>query len=302
MKSNFLFFLLIFFSNKNEVDCYEDLEFLDGIAVLRAGESGLSAVYFSDSWYLTPFGTKKSLSEEIIKNIWLSYGAENGIKMVFSGASNEYAEQYLDVLQEQKNVSRLKIEKMVGDLGYTMDDIKKELNNQFLINQTIETTFAARGSLNVKNSEILAYYEQNSQEQEANFKIQVGVLRSNKFIENIDDNIKKKIDWKFDPYVVLEKDIPFEFGNLIEYDCEEIFYTEFDRKKQEMIFYKLIEKNEKKKTSLDESYEEILHKIKNEKYETNYRLMTKKFLESDAMIYYDMQIKNTCLDFLSNTI
>ena len=119
--------------NKTEDSFDSEMILLDGIAALRIGSSGLTPTYYSDTWFFTVFGKARTLVDIIIENIWISYGNEHGIKVVSNESSHEYAEQYLDMLQTQKNISRKDIEKMAEEYGYNINGIKKELNRQYIM-------------------------------------------------------------------------------------------------------------------------------------------------------------------------
>ena len=146
-----LLFLFLIVNSFSETE----LILLDSVAVLCVGSSGISPVYYSDNWFSNPFSGVKTLSSVIIDAIWLSYGSEHGIKMNSDGASSEYAEQYFDMIQDKKGISKKKIASMVEEYGSNLEDIRKFLNNQYLIQQTIETFFAASGKLNVCHEDIL---------------------------------------------------------------------------------------------------------------------------------------------------
>ena len=286
-------------NKENDIE-NEELVLLDSIAVLRTGGSGLSPTYYSDSWLLSPFGLVKTLEEIVIQNIWIAYGNEHGIKITSDGAANEYAEQYFDMLQEKKGVSRKQIEEMTREFGYTIDDVKKELNNQYLVQQTIETFFAASGKLNISNDEVVEFYNNFPAYEEASFIIESGVLplEDSLKIDMKDENIKNKILWSNKPYLVLEQDLNDNFANINNCEINEIIYYEYIKNKKEFSCYRLLEKKEIRKISFNESYEEITRRLQSIKYEEGYKQMTEKFLLSSNIIYEDNKVKENCIDYL----
>lgn len=267
-----------------------ELIFLDGIAVIHVGESGITPIYYSDGWFLSPFGSKKTLEESIIRSIWTKYGYEHGIK-VTSAEILEAAEKQLEFLQEQKNISRAKIEKMAEELGYTLDDVKRELGSQMLMQKTLEMSFAANGYLNVSNEEIVDQYTIKPPRQEASFALLLGVER---------DDRKEKIIWEESPLIINKADLSEKFRKIEEYSIGEIVYAEHDEKKKATIHYKLIDKKEEKIFTFEESYEEIYKKLQNQKFSKSYQDMTSSFLNSSLTLYYDTESKQKCFQFLAN--
>lgn len=278
----------------------EELVLLDSIAALRVGSSGLSPTYYSDAWFLSPFGLVKSLEEVIIQNIWITYGNEHGIKMTSDGAANEYSEQYFDMLQEQKGISRKKIEEMTKEFGYSIEDVKKELNNQYLVQQTVETFFAASGKLNISNDEVLEFYNNYPRYEEAAFIIESGVLAINNSFK-IDINNKEifqDIVWSNEPYQVYQKDLNDNFSHIDDCSVGDIIYYEYLNNKKEFLCYRLLEKKESRRLNFNELYEEITHQIQSMKYEDGYRKMTEEFLLSSKIIYEDNKVQNRCINYL----
>jgi hypothetical protein len=304
MRSIILFLLCILinvFSGDSLVSVdNEELILLDSIAALRVGSSGLSPTYYSDAWFLSPFGTVKNLEEIIIQNIWIAYGNEHGIKMTSDGASNEYAEQYFDMLQEQRGVSRKQIEEMARDFGYSIEDVKKELNNKYLVEQTVETFFAASGKLNISNDDILDFYNNFPRYEDASFRIETGFLPidSSLKIDMKNPDVIKAIEWSNKPYLVYKKDLNSDFSNIEDYEVGDIIYYEYLKNKKSFLCYRLVEKKEASQLSFNELYEEITKQLQAIKYEEGYRMMTEEFLLSPKMIYQDPKLQTECINYL----
>lgn len=297
-----LFFFCFFLCNSLYSSAEDELHLLDGIVALLTGETGITPVFYSDAWHVSPLGGEKRIEQEIINSLWKKYGYEHGV--VNSPAElNQITDQYLDDLQKQKNVSRNKIEKMALDLGYTIDDIKKELSDQFIIQNTLERSFVANGYLNVSNSEIIDYFERYPQIEPTIFVILIGTKEYNENKETIENTLAHDadIDWEKEPVMISEKDISEKFGNMNEYIDGQIFYTENNNEKKQTIYYRLIEKIPTKKISLEESYEGIVKKIQNDKYAESYKRMTLSFLDSSSIIYYDTKIKCNLLSFMNTS-
>ncbi len=284
----------------NEEDKDEELILLDSIASMRIGASGLMPTFYSDSWFVSPFGLVKSLEEIIIHNLWLAYASEHGMKISSDGASNEYAEGYFDMLQEKRGVTRKNIEDMAKEYGYTITDVRKELNNQYLVQQTIDTFFAASGSLNVSNNEIVEYYNNFPMYEDESFVIESGMLPINYSvkIDMSDKEIIKKVIWSNKPYFVYKKDLNDNFENIDSFFVGDIIYYEYLQDKKEFLCYRLLEKKELRKFDLDDVYEEIINKLQALKHQNCYKKMTEQFLLSSNMIYGDGSLRQKCIESL----
>jgi hypothetical protein len=299
----FLFLFTMLFSSDEIVsnDIQEDeLILLDSIAVLRIGSSGLAPTYYSDAWFLSPFGLTKNLEEIVIQNIWMAYGNEHGIKMTSDGAANEYAEQYFDMLQEQRGVSRKQIESMAKEFGYTIEDVKKELNNKYLVEQTVETFFAASGKLNISNDEIAEFYSSFPRYEEPSFIIETGSLTvdGSLKIDMENPDIINKIEWSNKPYEVLKKDLNDDFLHIDDCKIGDIVYYEYFKNKKSFLCYRLVEKKKLRQLSFNELYEEITKQLQAIKYEEGYKILTTEFLSSSKIIYQDPKLKKQCIDSL----
>lgn len=276
-----------------------ELFLLDSIAVLRIGSSGLTPIYSSDCWFSNPLMGVRSLLDCIIDSIWLSYGAEHGIKMMNDGASNEYAEQYFDMISDQKKISKKQISEMVAEFGFTLDDIRKFLNNQYLINQTIETFFMASGKLNITHDEILDYYNLGTFLLDDIYTIKSGILSSdNKEMTSMEiENFKDDILWD-QPFTINKKDLSYDLARIDDYNIGDIVYYEYDKKNKEYVVYKYEDKVCGKIMSIEDCYEDIMRKIQAIKYTEGYKEMTIYLTCLDSVIYDDPRLKSDIINLL----
>ena len=76
---------------------------LDGIACSIIFEGGVHNVLYSDCWLSNCLGVEQTLEELIVRSLWIYHGKDHGLKISNDGTNNEYAEQYLDMLQQKKN-------------------------------------------------------------------------------------------------------------------------------------------------------------------------------------------------------
>lgn len=266
----------------------EERILLDGVAVLAVGESGVLPVYYSDGWHLTAFGSKKSLEDAVIKALWTQYGQEHGVKIT-GDEILDAAEKQLEFLQDQKGISRLKIEKMAEDIGYTLTDIKKELGSQMLLQKTMEMSFSAHGYLNVSRDELLDYYNQFPLVESGFFTIRLGLQKNKE---------GAAIMWEHTPLTLKKNEISDKFSGIETSKIGEIIYQEFDEKKDATIYYKLIDKKEDRVISLEEAYEDIYKILQNKKYSESYKRMSISFLDSSLTHFFDTKIRAQCMEFL----
>lgn len=266
----------------------EERILLDGVAVLAVGESGVLPVYYSDGWHLTAFGSKKSLEDAVIKALWTQYGQEHGVKIT-GDEILDAAEKQLEFLQDQKGISRLKIEKMAEDIGYTLTDIKKELGSQMLLQKTMEMSFSANGYLNVSHDELLDYYNQFPFVESGFFTIRLGLQKNKK---------GAVITWEHTPLTLKKNEISDKFSAIETSKIGEIIYQEFDEKKDATIYYKLIDKKEDRVIPFEEAYEDIYKILQNKKYSESYKRMSISFLDSSLTHFFDTKIRAQCMEFL----
>lgn len=277
-----------FFIQLLSTEVIEERILLDGVAVLAVGESGVLPVYYSDGWHLTAFGSKKSLEDAVIKALWTQYGQEHGVKIT-GNEILDAAEKQLEFLQDQKGISRLKIEKMAEDIGYTLTDVKKELGSQMLLQKTMEMSFSAHGYLNVSRDELLDYYNQFPFVESGFFTIRLG-LKKNKE--------GAAIVWEHTPLTLKKNEISDKFSAIETSRIGEIIYQEFDEKKDATIYYELIDKKEDRVISFEEAYEDIYKILQNKKYSESYKRMSISFLDSSLTHFFDTKIRAQCMEFL----
>ncbi len=273
---------------------------IDGIVAIRAGESGVFPIYYSDAWFPSPIGMPQSIEDRIIKANWLSHGQEHGIKSINDGSSREYAEQYMDMLQEQKGVSRDKLAEMSSHAGYSLKDIKNELNEQYLLQQTIETTLAANGSLNISSEEIDKYYKEHPKIESGVVTIKKGILNNINIKDFLNNNYDEKdIIWD-EPIKINSAEISEDF--IEAKTAKEGSNIKVIDNKEEIIIYRLINKTKDRLLTLSEQYEEIMKTIQQEKYIKAYKEITKNIIESSYMIYFDSTFKEKCIEKINGML
>jgi hypothetical protein len=277
-----------------------DLILLDGVAAIRIGSSGLTPTYYSDAWFFSPFGRPKTLCDVIIENLWISYGNEHGIKIVSNESSHEYAEQYLDMMQSQKNISRKEIEKIAAENGYTFNDIKRELNKQYLIQQTIETYFAANSCLNISSSEISEHCKAITLKETNRYTFRIGSLSIKdsglEATTHPETYVKKhyeKIIWE-NPYQIREEELNENLRKKENLNQGGIIHYEKNSKGDLLFIYELINIT-KEVPDKAEIYDAMTKKLQQAKYEENLSRITKNFLQSPSMKYDTDDIREDCL-------
>lgn len=266
----------------------EERILLDGIVVLSAGESGITPVYYSDGWHLTAFGTKKSLEDAVIKALWTQYGQEHGIRIT-GDEILDAAEKQLEFLQEERGISRSKIEKMAEEMGYTLTDIKRELGGQMLLQKTLEMSFSANGYLNISHEEMIDYYDQFPVIEHGFFSIRLGLKK---------DKEGAAVLWEATPLILKKHEISDKFLTIETAGIGEIFYEEWDEAKQATIYYKLIDRTDERVIPFEEAYEEIYKILQQKKYAESYKRMSIGFLDSPLTYFFDTKMRAQCIDFL----
>jgi len=291
-----LILLLCFFylrtNNENK-----NLIFLDEIVCSKINENGVNVVFLSDSWLQNPLGAPISLEERIIRLLWISAGQEFGIKNISDGSSNEYAEEYFYKLQNEKNISRDQIKEICKRSGFSIDDVKKELNEQNLLHQCIETIINSRGFLHVNSEEIENYYLNNKEYSEESYLIQRGIYKGKIIDFGKIEKQKNKINWQ-NPYFVKKNELSDDFKNKIEMVNENDIIT-IIQSDENVHIYKLIKHKLPELISIEERYENIFRFLQNEKYKNAYLIITKELIEDESINWKNIKYKNDCLNYLN---
>lgn len=271
---------------------------LDSIACSIIFEGGVHHVLYSDCWLSNCLGVEQTLEELIVRSLWIYHGKDHGLKISNDGTSNEYAEQYLDMLQQKKNITRDQIKEMCLKSGYSLSDIKKELNDQYMMQQAIEMTLAAHGYFSITSQEIETFYQNNPIVIGKKYVLCRG--KSKKTIGDITNQRyeKKDIEWE-EPYEVNKNDLSEKFSAIDEYTTGDIVYCTLDSKNQGVTYvYKLINVIPEKKVSLDESYEEIQSMLQSKKYNEGFKKITLELLNSDTILFSDITLKERCIKYV----
>ena len=178
--------------------------------------------------------------------------------------------------------------------GFTIDDVKRELNEQYLFQQCIETAIAAEGLIYVSPEEIQKFHEENKIEIPGKYKIKRGIYegRSEELFEN---SKNKKIEWD-DEYEVSEKNLSEKFSNIAEVKDGEII--NLFNENNNVVIYKRISYEGKKNVEFNERYEQIQRILQQKKYLEAYRKKTLELIESESMFFSNNKYKELCLNFI----
>lgn len=276
-----------------------DLILLDEVVAMRISESGINPVFLSDAWFLNPFLGLKSIEQCVIEAALLSYANDHSIKKISDGAYKEYSEDYFDSLLTQKKISKDKIREILEEYNSNIEEMKKLLNNQFIIQQSIEMFFATSGSMHISDEEIMQYYHCMDKEENNIYKIQIGEIFLEKDNYNLDDIylLSDKINWG-EANEIKKCDLRKSLYGCLNAKDNEIFYYDYDSKSKAYNIYKLISHTNTKIT-LSDVYDEISRKIQMAKYEENYKKMIQNLMESDNIIYFDLKIKESIEKYIA---
>ena len=246
-----LFFLFInILSSENQI-------LLDEIVCSKITESGVSVVFLSDSWLPNPMGHPVKLEEKIIKMLWLAIGEENGIKLISDTNNNEYAEEYFQKLQNERGLTRDQIKEMCKKSGFTIEEVKKELNEQNLLGQCTQSIIALKSDIYVSAEEIEAYYNNNPEYSEESYIIQRGIYNGNISEMPTKISLKNAIKWE-DSYSIKKNELSEAFSKINNISNGE--FITIIQNENNVEIYKLITKNLSTIISLEERYE-LINKI-----------------------------------------
>lgn len=289
----FIFFFTSFIPSilySTEVLTNNNRQIIDKIDVSILNQSNPSIIFYSDYWFPVPTGILVSPEELIIKQLWLKKADDHNIKIGMPG-TEDYAEKYFDLLQEEKNVSREQINAMCREIGYTINDIKRELNEQSVIQQIIELTLTANGSLHVSLNDMIYYCKENPKIEEPIFTIQKKILSPNQSEYTF-----------YEPLILKKSELSSSFSNIEKFDIgDSIFETaQEDQKVIYTLLSKIPEKIFSTESRLDEDYEEIFQKIQAHKYKIGYKEAALELLNSSDILFSDNTMKEKIKNYIEN--
>jgi hypothetical protein len=269
----FLALCKVFFIFTSTLSC----EILDQIDAVFLKNTDISFLCYSDYWFPVATGMLVSPEEQMIRHLWLQKADEHNLKVGMDG-QQEYAEKYLDMLQETQGVSRQEINKMCQQMGYQLSDIKKELNEQYIVQQAIEIVLTAKGLLHISNEDLIDYCKKNPYKIDGTYTFQKGIR----------ENIEEAYEWK-DILILKENELSEKFKGAIHQHVGEIVYEVLSDKIHTA--YKLIEKIPTKifdtEYQLENFYETIMQSLQQERYKKAYKQITLELLSSKDIEFKD---------------
>ncbi len=242
---------------------------LDEVVAYVTGESGVRFVCRSDEWLPNPMGMIVPFEQTLIKQVWLSHADAHNIKVGADG-SNEYAERYLDNLQEQRGVTRDTLRHMCSEMGYTLIDLKNELGAQYLMQQAIEVALTARGALHVSPREIQEFYEQHPLVIPITYTLQRGEIKN------------EKEEWD-EPYTAHKRDLGEVFSTIEEIPDGSLIEIPSEKKEDSRVVYRVVSRAPEYVVPLYERYDEIMHILQEEQYQKAYKSVTLEFLKDSSI-------------------
>lgn len=268
---------------------------LDEIVCRIISDDGIIPVYLSDIWLPSALGVQTTLEERIIRMVWIARGADRGVKLQSDGSAQEYAEEYLDLLQKNRGVTRDELQKMCMSAGFTMRDIKRELNQQFLLQQSVETLLMASGSINVSAEEVKAFYDQNPTYLPVSYSY-VEALCSQGEEEGVHLNTVNG-GWG-DKKTLSEELLPEHLKSLVYILVGDYIHYISDIDNACHVVH-LIGKTTEKLIPLSERYEEIMRNLQKEKYIAQYKVFAINFLlDKEKVFFSDESYRDKCVEFV----
>jgi hypothetical protein len=297
--SRFFSFLVLFFTF---FSCFTSTtskpeKIVDEIVCKRIGESGTSVVFASDAWLPNPLGALPSLEEKIVKMLWLAHGSDMGIKISSNESSHEYAEEHFDRLQQERGITRDDLVAACKKAGFTLDDVKRELNDQYLLQTCIETTIVASESIQPTEKEIEDYYNSNPEIIPERYVIQKGVYKGNASVIYNKNYVDSDVCWE-EPYEVDPDSLSEKFSHISKVNNGDVVTV--IEKEGEVHVYKLVSYAASHKLSLENVYEKIKMILQQKKYMEAYKRLTIEFLNSDNVIFTNQEYKDRCIGFVKN--
>lgn len=281
-------FFLSSFNNSSD-----NLILIDEIVCSKISEADVSVVFLSDSWLKNPIGTRTTIEEKIINMLWLCHGKEHGIKMLSDGSYHEFAEEHFQKLQDERGLTRDQIIDICKKSGFSIEDLKKELNEKNLVNQIIQTTISIRSLFNVTPQEIDDFFFQNPEYIETEYCIQKGSYKG--LVSDFSKKQNLLIDWQ-KPYYIKKSNLSKSFSMIDKIENNEIITI--IQNNDEVEIYKLLSVIPKKLIPIEERFETISFILQNKKFKEAYKKITKELIEDDSVNFKNKYYKDLCLNYI----
>ena len=203
----------------------------------------------------------------------------------------EAVDKHLETIKRDNNLSDKDLLNIFKQSGYTYEDAMQEFAIMFANSSIVE--FKIRSRLIVPEKDVIAYHEANPVFMDASYQLERAVVplagkrSEEKQLAEIERNIKagttQKYDWSV-PFWLEEDDIAEDKAYLKNLKVGEISHPYKITNGFEL--YKLVDKKDRRKRTLEERYREITNILREPKYMELFNDYKQSLLDNAAIVQF----------------
>lgn len=264
------------------VDAYE----VDAIEAVVFAPEGTSIVVSSDLSRPSLDGRARTLEDLVYEKLMLLDAQK--FRMF---PDEDMIDKHLAAVQRDNNLTLDDLKSVFKSAGYSYEEGREQFGMISIINQILD--FKIRSRLIVPEREVVAYYNENPEVEEASYHIQVGIIpfAENQSIEQQKKSIESfinhdigfmEIEWQ-EPFWIEKNDMAEDKQFLIDLNPGEISEVQ-ETTDGFQVFKKIADKPERVRT-LEERYREISELLRKPKYEQLVNEYRQELMETGAVKY-----------------
>ncbi len=125
--------------------------------------------------------------------------------------TEEDVDRNLKQIQKLANYTMEQITQLFATLGYSLKEAKEQIRRREILERLISFKVRSNKAATITSAEIEEYWNDNPEKEEAGFVLQIGTLKSEKPLTEIESTLKKgplqkKIDWSA-PFTVKDSEL-----------------------------------------------------------------------------------------------
>lgn len=264
------------------VDAYE----VDAIEAVVFAPEGTSIVVSSDLSRPSLDGRARTLEDLVYEKLMLLDAQK--FRMY---PDQEMIDKHLAAVQRDNNLTLDDLKSVFKSAGYSYEEGREQFGMISIVNQILD--FKIRSRLIVPEREVIAYYNENPEVQEASYHIQVGMIpfSDDQSIEqqkkSIDQFINHdigfmEIEWQ-EPFWIEKNEMAEDKQFLIDLNPGETSSVQ-ETADGFQVFKKIADKPERVRT-LDERYREISELLRKPKYDQLLNEYRQELMDTGAVKY-----------------
>lgn len=257
---------------------------VDSIQAVVYFENYTDVLTLSDTYRPALDGTMRTLEELALEKMMYRDALVHRM-----GPDDEQVDKHLKSIQRQHGLSLNDLKNMFTQAGYTYEQGREQFATMAAVNSIID--FKIRSQLVIPEREVVAYYEQNPQVQDAAYFLETAFIADNlgdqELLKKVEDfTYTKKTDLEVDwsaPFWVEATELAQEKNFIHEMFVGDI---SFEQSNGGYNLFRLVDKRKEHARSLEERYREITDLLRKPKYELLFDNYKKELFDSASIVYF----------------